>query len=66
MTLLAKKFCGSITHCQCGAILAYNAKDIYGDKYIYCPICKSKIEVRFHDVAAGEIIDENRQTATTK
>ena len=29
---------------ECGALLTYNFNDIYQNKYIYCPICKTKQE----------------------
>lgn len=43
MKVLSQTFCGSIAFCECGAVLAYGPQDIYQNKYIYCPICKTKL-----------------------
>lgn len=46
MTILSKTFPGLTRVCdECGALLGYNAKDMYEKKYIYCIICKYKNEV---------------------
>lgn len=42
MQLLAAKP-GLIHFCECcGALLSYTIDDIYENKYIYCPICKTR------------------------
>ena len=47
MQVLSDKFCGLTLVCkQCYALLAYNKKDIYENKYIYCPLCKCKNEIQ--------------------
>lgn len=44
--VLADHFLGLTRYCDgCGALLGYNWKDLYEGKYIYCPICKMKLEV---------------------
>lgn len=46
MTILSKTFPGLMRICDgCGALLGYDAKDIYEKKYIYCSVCKHKNEV---------------------
>ena len=40
MVVLSEKFPGRIYICDtCGALLAYNDKDVYGNQ-VYCPLCK--------------------------
>lgn len=47
MFVLSQKYPGLIAICpQCGALLAYTVEDIYENKYIYCPLCKEKIETK--------------------
>lgn len=44
MQILSTKYIGFVKICDtCGALLAYKPTDIYEGKYIYCPICKSKL-----------------------
>lgn len=46
MIILSEKFGGLLRVCdKCGAVLGYNGKDVYEGKYVYCPICKEKLEV---------------------
>lgn len=46
MKILCQCYNGLIAHCdQCGALLGYNMKDIYGSNFIYCPQCNNKIEI---------------------
>lgn len=47
MEILYPKHPGRIVICDyCGALLAYNDKDVY-DGDIYCPICKQKTHVDY-------------------
>ena len=46
MTVLSKKFPGFLKVCEeCGAVLAYVPADIYENRFIYCPICRYKMEI---------------------
>lgn len=46
MTILSQGYCGRTLVCaQCYSLLAFNEKDIYDKKYIYCPLCKYKNEI---------------------
>lgn len=46
MTVLSQLYPGITVQCACGALLAIDPhKDLYEDKYVYCPICKVKIEL---------------------
>lgn len=43
MRVLSQKPIAMTHECQeCHAFLAFNIEDIYENKYIYCPICKTK------------------------
>lgn len=45
MTVLSKNYPGLTCVCErCGALLAYELSDIYGD-LVYCPICKNANQV---------------------
>lgn len=45
MKVICKVPLASIHTCvNCGALLYYGLEDIYENKYIYCPICKTKQE----------------------
>lgn len=45
MKILSRSFPGSLQLCpECQALLAFMPTDIYENKYIYCPICRTKIE----------------------
>ena len=45
MRVLSPKYPGLTVICSnCGALLAYNRDDVYGDS-IYCPQCKAKTVV---------------------
>ena len=57
MQVLSNGYCGRTLICaQCYSLLAYNDKDIYDKKYVYCPICKEKNEVFVVDVEARPAI----------
>lgn len=46
---------------ECGALLTYDyTKDIYEDKYIYCPICKTKQVSALNLKYDGVIKEENK------
>ncbi len=46
MRTLSEVFAGLVRVCdKCGAVLAYGAHDVYENKYIYCPVCRAKLEV---------------------
>lgn len=46
MQVLSDRYCGLTLVCkQCYALLAYDSKDIYDKKYVYCPLCKYKNEI---------------------
>ena len=43
MRVLSKKPVACLKECQeCHAILAFGLEDIYENKYIYCPLCRTK------------------------
>lgn len=45
MRVISPKPLASLHNCiNCGALLQYERQDIYQNKYIYCPICKTKQE----------------------
>lgn len=45
MRVLSPKPVAMTHECQyCHAFLAFNIQDIYENKYIYCPLCKTKQE----------------------
>ena len=45
MKILSRSFPGSLQLCpECQALLAFTPADIYDNKYIYCPLCRTKIE----------------------
>lgn len=56
MKVLSKTFCGSIIECtECHAILAYGPTDIYQNKYVYCPLCKTKLLTAMNLEYDGEV-----------
>ena len=59
MKILSERYPGSIVFCDCGALLAYNLKDIYSDKFIYCPLCKSQIIVPLQVKYDGLVKEKN-------
>ena len=45
MKVICQQPLASIHTCvECGALLYYGREDIYENKYIYCPLCKTKQE----------------------
>ena len=49
MKVLSNRFEGLLRVCDgCGATLAYKGEDVYENKYIYCQICKMKLEVLYY------------------
>ena len=62
MTVYSQKFPGLVQICpECGALLGYNSKDIYENTYIYCPICRTKINIHMEE--AKEIVkDDGKQS----
>ena len=49
MRILSEKFPGSIHICkECGGLLSYNADDIQNKKFIICPICHCRQEVKMN------------------
>ena len=60
MIVLSEKFPGRILICQnCGALLAYNSGDIYGD-LVYCPLCKFANKIDFDKNYDGIIKEEKK------
>lgn len=60
MIILSKKCVGLIQECPtCGAVLAYDTKDVYENKYVYCPICKTKILTSL-DLSYNGVIKEKQ------
>ena len=60
MTVLSQGYPGRTLICtQCYSLLAFNDKDIYENKYVYCPICKTKNEIPL-------IVDVQARPAITK
>lgn len=44
MVVLSPNFPGFVCECvNCHAILGYIQQDIYGSKFVYCPICHAQI-----------------------
>ena len=61
MRLLDQRYFGSIARCyECGAVIAYNVKDVYDDCYIYCPQCKNKIKILFSYKYDGLVREEKK------
>ena len=61
MIVLSKKCVGLIQECPtCGAVLAYLPEDIYENKYLYCPLCKTKILSRL-DLSYNGVIKEEKK-----
>ena len=61
MTILSQTFPGLTRVCDgCGALLSYNAKDIYEKKYIYCINCKHKNEVP--EIIEAQLIEMKKET----
>ena len=59
MKLLCQKYYGLITRCeQCGAVIGYNANDIYNNYYLYCPQCKAQIKILI-DLKYDGLVKEN-------
>lgn len=45
--VITQKYPGFVVICEgCGRLLAYKREDMYEGKFVYCPICKYKNEVR--------------------
>lgn len=61
MLLLSKKCVGKIDECpNCGAVFAYDVEDIYENKYLYCPQCRTKILSRL-DLSYDGVIKEKKE-----
>lgn len=46
MIILSQTYPGITVQCGCGTLLAIDPhKDLYEEKYIYCPICHAKINI---------------------
>ena len=59
MKVLANRFAGLLQICStCGAVLAYNKKDVYGE-VIYCPLCKKPTRVPLIDGEINKELTEN-------
>lgn len=44
MVVLAKRKPAFVQECSgCFALLGYNIPDIYQNKYVYCPVCRTKL-----------------------
>ena len=62
MEILSPKYPGRILICdKCGALLAYNNADIYGN-LVYCPLCKNGNQIDFDKNYDGIIKEEKRKT----
>ena len=60
MQILFPKYPGLLAICNgCGALLQYTPKDIYGT-VIYCPKCKTAIEVPMNKEYDGIIKEEKK------
>ena len=58
MMVLTKTYPGFIHICSnCGALLQFNAADIYENKWIYCPICRSKEDCQLDKSYNGVTFD---------
>ena len=64
MQVLSNGWCGRILVCaQCYSLLAFNEKDIYDKKYVYCPLCKNKNEIPLVvNVTARPAIEKKEST----
>lgn len=61
IVVLSQKCVGKIQECpECGAVFAYDWGDIYQDKYLYCPVCKTKILSRL-DLSYDGVIKEEKK-----
>lgn len=61
MEILSPKYPGRILICdKCGALLAYNNADIYGD-LVYCPLCKNGNQIEFDKNYDGIVIEEKKE-----
>ena len=59
MKVLSPKTVAFLHECQgCGAILTYGLQDIYENKYIYCPVCKTK-QLRKCDLSYDGVVKNN-------
>lgn len=63
MQVLSQGYCGRTLVCtQCYSLLAFNEKDIYDKKYVYCPLCKCKNEIPLVvDVEARPAIEKKNE-----
>ena len=62
MTILSKGYPGFTLVCeQCNSLLAYNSKDVYEGKYVYCAVCKHKNEVP--TIIDAKIVEKKNEQA---
>lgn len=60
MMVLSQHYPGITVQCNCGALLGIDPhKDIYDNKYVYCPICKEKVELQLHDTEWKYSVEKN-------
>ena len=61
MIVLSPRCPGMVVECTCGAVLAYNAADVYDDSYVRCPVCGEKVEVKILNVETSGISSKEGQ-----
>lgn len=55
MRILSQLYPGITVQCSCGALLGVDPhQDIFDGKYVYCPICKEKIELPIYEEKESE------------
>ena len=59
MQILAKRTPAMMLSCpECRVLFAYNFGDIYQNKYVYCPVCRTKITTPI-DLGYDGVVKQN-------
>lgn len=61
MIVLSPKCPGIVVECACGAVLAYNATDVYDGNYVRCPVCGEKIGVKIIDMGIPNEMEKEKE-----
>ena len=61
MTVLSQRYPGITTKCtNCVALLGIDPhQDIYENRYVYCPICKEKLELQIYESSWKYSVEKN-------
>lgn len=43
MKIISKRPIAFMQNCTCGCVFSYEITDIYQNKYVYCPLCRTKL-----------------------